>query len=127
MTTQSGSDRDLLHRRWDLGVVFARMVFGLDVCRKYPSPTDLVRGSKSMRAQKTSHLADPVFDISPPNVRSDRSQDPIGLAPNRVEEAHHGSSSVRHTARVQQQWRQRRDSYYRANDAQKSWLAAAQA
>lgn len=32
--------------RWDLGVVFAQMTFGLDVFRKFASPADLIRGSE---------------------------------------------------------------------------------
>lgn len=30
---------------WDLGIVFAQMLFGLDVCRRYSSPTDLFKNS----------------------------------------------------------------------------------
>ena len=29
--------------RWELGVVFAQMLFGLDVTRRYGSPAELIR------------------------------------------------------------------------------------
>lgn len=35
---------------WDLGIVFAQMLFGLDVYKRYPSPAELIRGSAYIRS-----------------------------------------------------------------------------
>lgn len=39
---------------WDVGVVFAQMMFGLDVMRCYASPGDLVRARESLPSQPSS-------------------------------------------------------------------------
>ncbi|KAH9909752.1 serine/threonine-protein kinase gcn2 [Xylariomycetidae sp. FL2044] len=48
---------------WDLGVVFLQMLFGLDVCQRYQSPTDLM---ESLSLSRPLHeLASRFFTLDP--------------------------------------------------------------